>query len=278
MPSNEQVAERIKQFFAENLKQIEAEGGHSLAPEVKVAALQQVLMYWRKLRGIAEKVTDTEVKLNLPELTTPKGRKFGIEGIVDIVRENDRTVMYDIKTHNADAIYANPEAYEKQLNVYAHIWQNLRGEPLDETAVICTAFPDAVREALETGDEVRLEAELATWNPLMPIALNPQHVEETIKDFGERVDDIEEGRFGPPTIEKLRSKLPGTVAAFGVNVCRNCDARFSCTSYREYVLAGSGVRERNFRQYYEDTGTDNERDNWVVAALDAAPALSEIVD
>ena len=66
---------------------------------------------------------------------------------MDIVREDDRVVMYDIKTHDTEAIKANIEDYERQLNVYAYIWQNLRGQRLDETAVICTQLP----EGTETG-------------------------------------------------------------------------------------------------------------------------------
>ena len=97
-----EIETKIREFFDRNLAELQAEGGHALAPEVRRVALEQVRLYWRKLRGIAEKVTDTEVKLNLPGQKTPHGRTFGIEGIVDIVREEDRTVLYDIKTHDAD--------------------------------------------------------------------------------------------------------------------------------------------------------------------------------
>ena len=97
------VEAKICRFFNDNFETLKLEGGHALAPDVKRTALQQVLMYWRKLHDIAEKVTDTEVKLNLPQQHTPAGRVFGIEGVVDIVRENDRIVMYDIKTHRVNA-------------------------------------------------------------------------------------------------------------------------------------------------------------------------------
>jgi len=74
----------------------------------------------------------------------------GIEGVVDIVREEGRTTMYDIKTHDLDTIHGNLELYEQQLNVYAHIWRHLRGQELDETAIISTSFPSAVKEALNS--------------------------------------------------------------------------------------------------------------------------------
>ena len=50
--------------------------------------------------------------------------------MVDIVREHDRTTMYDIKTHDPEFIEANKDFYQQQLNVYAYIWQNLRAQGL----------------------------------------------------------------------------------------------------------------------------------------------------
>src|SRR5438552_16867195 len=98
-----EIDAKIREFFDRNLAELQAEGGHALAPEVRRVALEQVRLYWRKLRGIGEKVTDTEVKLNLPGQKTPHGRAFGIDGIVDIGREEDRTILYDIKPPDADS-------------------------------------------------------------------------------------------------------------------------------------------------------------------------------
>ncbi len=163
------MEERINEFFEENLAALALESGHSLSPEVRETARQQVIMYWRKLHEIAEGITDTEVRLSLPQQTSPRDRTFAIEGVVDIMREDERVVMYDIKTHDTEAIKANIEDYERQLNVYAHIWQNLRGQRLDETAVICTQLPDALRRAAGERDEQRMEYELGRWDPLIPI-------------------------------------------------------------------------------------------------------------
>ena len=91
-----EIEQEIARLFEENYELMRIDGGHALSADVKAQALLQVLYYWRKMRDVAENVTDTEVKLNLPEKLTPKGRKYGIEGVVDIIRENDRTVMYDI--------------------------------------------------------------------------------------------------------------------------------------------------------------------------------------
>lgn len=272
--TNDEIERRILDFFEDNLEMLKMEGGHALAPYVTEMARQQVLLYWRKLHEIAEKVTDTEVKLNLPQQRTPKGRPFGIEGVVDIVRENDRVVMYDIKTHAADEIRENTQDYERQLNVYAHIWQNLRNQQLDETTIICTQYPPALRYALDKGDLARQEHELARWNPLIDIPFDEGHVDETIADFARVVDEIEDGHFAPPSLDVLRATAPGAKVPFATHVCRNCDARFSCNAYREFVR---GKHSRSsfdslFKQYLDDFGTDDERDEVRLAGIaDADP-------
>ncbi len=192
--------------------------------------------------------------------------------MVDIVREDDRTIMYDIKTHDADYVRANINEYEKQLNVYAHIWHGLRGEPLDETAIIATAFPEALNEAIQRQSEALIAREMKRWEPLIPIPLDQSHVDSTIREFGGVVDLIEGKAFAPPPVERLKEKLPGTRAPFAVRVCRNCDARFSCRSYRNYALAASSSRiEFKFSEFYGDTGSEPERAEWIAVNLAEAP-------
>ena len=207
IPTDAEIEKFISEALEQNFELLRLESGHAIGADIKDAALNQALLYWRKLKDVATRVTETEVRLNLPGQTTPNKRKFGIEGVVDIVREGDLTVMYDIKTHDAEQVRGNIDGYEHQLNIYAHIWQNLRKQPLDEVAIIATAYPDGVKEALASRDELRLENELNKWNPLVEIELNPQHVEEIITDFGRIVDCIESGEFKPATLEKLRIAL-----------------------------------------------------------------------
>ena len=270
--TDQEIEAFIREMFEENYELLQAEGGHSLTQDVKNAALQQVLLYWRKLRDVAENVTDTEVKLNLPEQITQNGRKYAIEGVVDIIREDERTVMYDIKSHDADYVNANVDLYEKQLNVYAYIWQNLRGQPLDETAIIATAYPNGVKEALKNGDPQRITAALEQWNPLITIPFNEEHVEDTIADFGTVVDQIEGNEFAPTSVERLRTRFSsgGRQLLFATQVCRNCDARFSCSSYRNYVVSSEGRSESTFARYFQEYGTDSEQEDWLNANLDGA--------
>lgn len=262
-----QVIEKIKSYFEENYELMRLEGGHAITEDIKQLALTQVLYYFTKLRDVATKVTDTEVKLTLPDQRTAKGRNFTIEGVVDIVRDDEETWMYDIKTHDIAYIESNKELYAKQLNVYAHIWQELRGQQLDKTAIISTAYPEGLKQAHLLNDQFRIQYELSKWKPLVDLEFDQGKVKDVINDFAEIVDSIEDKKFHPAPVEALQAKMEGTNALFATRVCRNCDARFSCTSYREYA-GGKGKGERgNFKKYFDDFGSDTDKEEWVNANL-----------
>lgn len=271
-----EIEAEIRRMFEENYELMRLEGGHALSADVKEAALNQVLFYWHKMRDVAENVTDTEVKLNLPEQITPQGRKYGIEGVVDIIREDERTVMYDIKTHDSDYVRANTAEYEKQLNVYAHIWQGLRGQELDQTAIIATSYPSSIRNAIAANDEKHLVKKLESWNPLIDIPFNQENVEETIQEFGEVVDAIESREFAPPSVKRLKSALPGKKYTFAVQVCRNCDARFSCSAYRNYIRSSASKADSLLKRYLNDFGSDLERENWRFSNLEITPSPEDL--
>lgn len=174
--SDEEVESQICEFFERNYDPLRQEGGHVLAEGAK----EQALHYWRKLKGIATTVTDTEVKLSLPGQVTPKGRRFVIEGVVDIMREGERVLMYDLKTHEDKDVRSERELYEDQLNVYAHIWRGVRGERLDGTSVIATGLPLEVREAVRSRDPAAIDAALAAWEPLVDLPLDEGDVQRAV--------------------------------------------------------------------------------------------------
>lgn len=264
------VKEKIREFFEQNYAAMQLETGYGLAEDVRQEALQQVLMYFTKLRDVAEKVTETEVKLTLPDQRTPARRRFTIEGVVDIVTENDETWMYDIKTHDPDYVRAYKQFYEKQLNVYAHIWQSIRGNDLDHTAIISTAFPKPLKEALDQKDVSKIMYWVQQWQPVIEMPFDPGSVQETIQDFGRIVDDIEDRRFEPPPLETLKKDLEGTRQRFAVRVCRNCDVRFSCASYREYAVTTNSRVQGNYKKYfYEPPVPAEEQQAWLSGNLDA---------
>jgi len=280
-PSSD-IENKIVEFFEENYETLRMEGGHTLSEAVRETAKQQVILYWRKLSEIANKVTHTEVKLALPNLETPEGRRFTIEGIVDIVKEGYDTWMYDIKTHDLEYIRQNKDLYEQQLNVYAYIWQRLRGNHLDHTAVISTALPESLRNAIQQGNQEAFNAEIKKWEPVVNLNFDQTKVDETKADFACIVDCIENHEFSPPAVEFLNNKVPGAQSheQFGTRVCRNCDARFSCNAFREYAMGKSGKLKANFRKYYNDWGTPADQEDWLNAGLanNNIPEITEFIE
>lgn len=274
----EEIAEFIRENFESNYEELRAAAAHSIAPDVKAAALHQVLLYWRVMRDVALNVSDTEVRLSLPAQATPQGRIYSIDGIVDILRDNARTVMYDIKTHDAAYVRANLELYAEQLNVYAHIWQTLRHQDLDAMAIIATHFPDSVGNALSDGNEQELDYALEGWQPLVEVDFHPDSVAGTIAEFGRVVDDIEERRFSPPPVDRLKEVMLGTRnVRFATQVCRNCDVRFSCSSYRDYAWRGSRqVGDRAIGFYLEEAVGDAEQEAWRADNLLAAQTAADL--
>ena len=262
------IEERIKEMFEKNYQSLRLAGGHALTEDIKQLALNQIIAYYRKLRHIAEQVTETEVKLTLPNEITPNGNRFNIEGVVDIVQEGEEIWMYDLKTHDADFIREHTEFYEDQLNVYAHVWQNLRNNHLDKTAIISTALPEKVKNAMKFGDEEVQRIAFEEWKPVIEIECNKENVAQTIEEFANVVDNIEDRVFSPPDVKRLKIKEPGTNVQFATYVCRNCDARFSCSTYRDYVKQ-SGVRSQSdIWKYLEDTGDVASNEEKILANLE----------
>lgn len=261
----------IRDAFELNYERIRLETGRAVTPNIKDAALEQVLLYAHKMREVAENVTDTEVKLTLPEQRTPQGRRFTLEGVVDIVREDERTVMYDVKTHlDADAAQGQLGQYVQQLNLYAHIWQGLRGQALDETAIIATRPTRELRQALRDGNPVTVTAALEKWQPCLSIPLEAEAVHETVRRFGEVVDQIEGRDFRPPPVEKLRMPIrPGARQPFGTAVCGNCDVRFTCNSYRHFRLQTSPgmAPDRVLHTAMNEYASSTDQAQWVDANM-----------
>jgi len=65
--------------------------------------------------------------------------------------------------------------------------------------------------------------------------------------------------------------MQGSNSPFGVRVCRNCDARFSCPSYRRYASASSSKQETLVRQYFQDLGPDSDEQDWLNNNLESQP-------
>lgn len=180
---------------------------------------------------------------------------------------------YDLKIHDAETVRKDVEKsdskYAQQLNVYAYIWCNLRGQQLDATAIIATALPQALKDAIETHSASTLSSELATWQPVVPIPFDQSRVDQTIADFSATVDRIEENHFAPASLKSLRERITGSAGSFASRVCRNCDARFSCDSYRDYFVESSSKRDTAFKQIFADFGNEEDHEIWMSRNLDS---------
>lgn len=268
--TDKEIEAKIFEFFEDNYELLRYDSGHQLTNDSRQQALEQVLMYWRKSKNIATSITNTEVKLALPDQQSPAKRPFTIEGVVDIVKEEGETWMYDIKTHDLGYIQKNKHLYEQQLSIYAHIWQNLRGQPLDHTAIISTSIPTELRDALRNPDPRAQEKAMNEWEPVVEIEKEQERIDELILEFGKTVDKIEEHEFAPPSPTKLNEKMGSKMSrgTFATRVCGNCDARFSCTSYREYAAKRSGQHMYHFKKFYIDPAPDAEQEEWMAANFD----------
>ena len=265
--TSQDMEEKIKEMFEKNYQSLRFEGGHALTEDTRQLALDQVIAYYRKLRHIAEQVTETEVKLTLPNEITPNRNRFNIEGVVSIVQDGEEIRMYDLKTHDPDFIREHTEFYEDQLNVYAHVWQKLRNNRLDKTAIISTALPEKVKNAMEFGNEEDQKLAFEDWTPVIEIECKEENVARTIEEFANVVDNIEDRVFSAPDAERLMEKEPGTNVKFATYVCRSCDARFSCSAYREYVRQSGARNQSDIWKYLEDTGDEASNEKKILANL-----------
>jgi hypothetical protein len=177
--------------------------------------------------------------------------------------------MYDIKTHHCDEVLRNQASYAAQLNVYAYIWRELRGQELHEMGIIAVQLPEALRLAIRDRRKADIARELAAWNPLVPIPFSRSSLDEVFRTIADTVDKIEDGEFRAPPVSVLKStkgqdtrdKRPINFATLH---CRNCDGRFSCDSYREFVGAGGAGRRRfDALRYLGDVKDDGELDEWI---------------
>ena len=73
--------------------------------------------------------------------------------------------------------------------------------------------------------------------------------------------------FSPPTLKELQKPLEGTNIRFATRVCRNCDSRFSCSAFREYVLSMGSKSYSQFKKYFDDLGDEVDTEGWKSANL-----------
>lgn len=252
------IKAEIARLLENNYQNLKLNGGHALTESVKRSALNQVWMYYEKMSKVANNVKKTEVKLTLPDRVTSKGKRFSIEGVVDIIQEGVELAMYDIKTHDKDYIVMYKEMYSEQLNLYGHVYESLNNEKLDKTAIISTNFPkNLILEFDEINQKVYDE-----WDPEIILPYTRKSIEKTVSAFSEVVDKIESKKFQPAPLKILKEKpTEKGIPTFAIRVCRNCDARYTCGSYLNYA---EEKRERSMDQgFFQIFLADEDRERYL---------------
>ncbi|HUX38085.1 MAG TPA: PD-(D/E)XK nuclease family protein [Rectinemataceae bacterium] len=257
----------LEERFADNLTILETEQRLRINAFVREQALLQVKLYWRKLRDLALRVTQSELPMTLSNQRTKEGRSFTISGVADIVEEGGKNILYDIKTHDPDFVVAHRERYEAQLNIYAKIWSDRNGATIDETAVIATPLPGKLKYALSEGNQAMYRRAMEEWNPIIPIGYREENVTKTLEEFAETVDDIESCRFDPPPVAALEAPMGAGRTVFGRKICRNCDIRFACESYRDYALKARRLSTDDLLGLLRELGDEGEADAFKTLAL-----------
>jgi len=266
-----ELEEFIHECFGENYISIASETGKSLSLKQQEAAIQQVVYYLYRMWDIADNVTETEVKLVLAGQKTRKNRKYNLLGVVDLVSDESGTKMYDLKTLEKDVILEDKDKFKKQLSIYSHIWKGIKDQKLDGTAIIATSVPIEIKKAVKNfinDPESRFNefhSAIDKVEPIIEVEVNEAQIQEFLAEFGDTIDKIEERVFGPAPVEKLRTKQPRNNSDFGSLVCRNCDARYSCDSYREYIGSARGNVRTLFGQYWDDE--DETAESWIIDNL-----------
>ena len=124
-----------------------------------------------------------------------------------------------------------------------------------------------MKDAWRRNDMAAFLFEFERWQPLIELPFDQGRLEETLGSFAEVVDAIEGKHFAPRTEEDLDG---GGKRRFATRVCRNCDARFSCSSYRAWARKRSG-NDRSAAKYFSDPVPDAEQNDWVDGNLETAP-------
>jgi hypothetical protein len=272
MESSDKFIIELRKMFEDNFEMIRLDSGHALTAYTKEQAWKQVLWYWQKLGYIAKSVTETEHKITLPLQKTLKGRHFTIEGIVDILCTEGTTWMYDIKTHDLEYILSNLNLYEEQLNIYAYVYQKIKQLKLDHIGIISTNIPKDLVRIMRTGNDDQIKKALDEWHPVVEMDFTTDNIEATISNFANVVDAIEDKSFTAPPLEKLKAKVSEhSSVKFATRVCSNCDARFSCPSYRAYLQENQYSYDRSqMKKYLIDLPNEDpeEQEDWTNANLE----------
>ncbi|QFZ91275.2 ATP-dependent DNA helicase [Synechococcus elongatus PCC 11802] len=186
--------EQVIRWFDSNYAYLTKRERAYLAPNVKRAALEQVIRYYRRNQGNWTHIQEAEVDVSLVK------DEYILSGNIDLIQGEDNTVeIVDFKSEKKLDVN-NPkdrkklDRYRRQLEVYAHIVEERTGHTVSKMHLYYTSE--------ESG------------NPYVTLPKDTRSIERTIATFDQVVHRIEGKDFG--------------LAERPTKLCKGCDMRFYC--------------------------------------------------
>jgi len=186
--------EQVNRWFDSNYGYLTKRERAYLAQNVKRAALEQVLRYFRRNQGDWGHIREAEVDVSLVK------DGYILAGSIDLIQGRDDTVeIVDFKSEkkldvNSPKDREKLDRYRRQLEVYAHIVEERTGQTVSKMHLYYTSE--------ESG------------NPNITFPKNSQSIDVTIAAFDQVVSRVEAKDFA---IRERPTKL-----------CKGCDMRFYC--------------------------------------------------
>lgn len=186
--------EQVIRWFDSNYAYLTKRERAYLAPNVKRAALEQVLRYYRRNQGNWAHIQEAEVDVSLVK------DEYILAGSIDLIQGEGNTVeIVDFKSEKKLDVNnlkdrEKLDRYRRQLEVYSHIVEERTGHIVSKMHLYYTSE--------ESG------------NPYITFPKNAQLIDRTISTFDQVVHRIELKDFQIP---ERPTKL-----------CKGCDMRFYC--------------------------------------------------
>ena len=183
---------QISDWFNVNYTHLSRQERLYLSAGGQQAALEHVLNYARRERGMWDRLRETEVEVSLVKAS------YILKGHVDLIRGEDGTVeIVDFKSEKKPDLVSDRERvdrYRRQLEVYAHIIEGRTGHKVSKMHLYYTGEDDG--------------------NPYVSFDKDTRSIEQTMETFDGIVARIENKDF---EITNRPERL-----------CRNCDMQAYC--------------------------------------------------
>jgi len=186
--------QRIRELFDRTFRFLSLSDVRPIGDAARVAALSQVINYFRQNRAEMRRVIQTEVDVSLEK------EGYILTGKIDLLLGGDgKLELLDFKTSARPADSAALlDTYERQLCTYAHILEHRYGQHVDRMMLYWTAEPEKDKA-------------------LMVFPYRPERIDEAAAAF----DNL---------VQRIQAKDYRITQSPVASICRECDLRLLCHS------------------------------------------------